>query len=89
MKLLLGSGYLFLLGRSLGRRISISFATSPLSKEALPVALAAFFPVGRSLFGTMFAPTSRAVILFLGASITGSLGLSAEGLLLLAELLHF
>ena len=87
MKLVLGSWCLFLLGRSLARRISISFATALYGKVALSVSLAAFFPVERALFGTMFAPTSRAVLLLLSASITESLGPLAERLLLLSELL--
>ena len=54
---------------------------------ALPFALIVFFPVGRALFGTTFVSASRAVVLALGASITESFGLFAEGFLLLSELL--
>ena len=87
MKLLFESRYLFLLARSLAGRIGVCLATALPSKVALLFAFTAFFPVGRTLFGTEFASASFAVVLIFGASITGSLGLFAEGLLLLSELL--
>ena len=76
MKLLFGSGYLFLLARSLAGRIGVCLATA-LSEVALLFAFTAFFPVGRALFGTVFASLSFAVVLIFCASITGSLGLFA------------
>ena len=88
MKLLSGSGYLFLLARSLAGRIGVCLATALLSEVALLFAFTAFFPAGRALFGTVFASASFAVVLIFCASITGSLGLFAEGLLLLSELLR-
>ena len=57
-----------------------------LSKMALLFAFVAFFPIGRALFGTMFAFVSFAVVLVCCAYITGSLGLFAKGLLLSSEL---
>ena len=87
MKLLFESGYLFLLGRLLAGRIGVCLGMALLSKVALLFAFTAFFSVGRALFGTEFASASFAVVLIFGASITGSLGLFAEGLLLLSELL--
>ena len=87
MKLLFESGYLFLLARSLTGRIGVCLATALLNKVAFLFAFTAFFPVDRALFGTVFASASFAVVLIFGASITGSLGLFAEGLLLLSELL--
>ena len=50
-------------------------------------AFTAFFPVVRAMFGTVFASASFGVVLIFGASITRSLGLFVEGLLLLSELL--
>ena len=87
MKLLFGSGYLYLLARSLAGRIGVCLAMALLSKVALPFAFTAFFPVGRALFGTMFTSASFAFVLVFGASITVSLGLFVEGLLLLSEFL--
>ena len=87
MKLLFESGYLFLLARSLTGRIGVCLATALLNKVAFLFAFTAFFPVDRALFGTVFASASFAVVLIFGASITGSLGLFGEGLLLLSELL--
>ena len=60
MKLLFESGYLFLLARSLAGRIGVCLATAVLSEVALLFAFTAFFPVGRALFGTVFASSSFA-----------------------------
>lgn len=87
MKLFLGFWYLFLLARSLAGSIGACFAMALLSKMAFPSTIIAFFPVGRALSGTMFPSASFAVVLVFCASITGDLGLFAEGLLLLSELL--
>ena len=68
-------------------RTSVLLATALLSEVAFSFAFAAFFPIGRALFGAMFASTPCAVELTLGASITGILGLFAGGLPLSFELL--